>query len=218
MSVCDSVELYCIYYKRVVCFCNELARIEYRYLLTVNQLDESKLSMKNILTIFPISVVCFIPILGVAQTVHTEIFVTLLEAPNESDFEVGDIHKGKVSYDSSLLVGEGEEEISVAGIQSLTFDFNGVTYNETYDVATGFPKLYFVDSELVGIDYWNNVGVEGGGDRSFFSFHSDQSFNYSPNGVSEFSGIYTLSAVPETQSSLLLGIGSGALIMRRQRS
>ncbi len=161
---------------------------------------------------------CLVPFIGAAQTVYSEIKVTLLEAPNDSDYNVGDVYMLYLSYDSSQLLGIGEEVILVGDIVSLRFDFNGATYDERDDVASDYPRLYFSDSKLVGMDYWNSNGIEGGGDKSFFSFYKDQSFSYSPYGSSEFTGVYTMSVVPEVQSTTLLSYGLWLLLVRRKRN
>jgi len=150
--------------------------------------------------------------------VYSEIEVTLLEAPNDFDYNVGDVYMAYLSYDSSQLSGSGEEVLSVGNIISLNFEFNGAVYDERDDVASGYPRLYFSDSDLVGVDYWNTEGLEGGGEKSFFSFYRDQSFNYSPYGESEFVGVYTMSVVPEVQTTTLLSYGLWLILVRRKRS
>ena len=174
--------------------------------------------MQTIINLLLSGTACLLPFSGAAQTVYSEIEVTLLEAPSESDYSVGDTYSAYVAYDSSQLTGVGDEVISVGDIVSLSFVFNGVAYDESYDVASDYPRLYFSNSELVSIDYWNSKGLENGGERSFFSFYQDQSFNYSPYGESEFTGKYTIATVPEVQSSVLLSSGLWILLLRRKRN
>lgn len=153
-----------------------------------------------------------------AQVVSKNIIVTVSEVPNSSSFMVGDDFTAELSYSVSELKGVGEESLLLSDSRlSVRFDFYGTVYDEHSDPADGFPMLFFSDSELVGIDYWNSSGIEGGGENTFFRFFKDQSFNYSTDGVSEYSGDYRVSAVPEPSHTALLGMFGLFIILTRNR-
>jgi len=172
--------------------------------------------MKNLFKALTGFIPCALPITGAAQIISSEIVVTLSEAPNQSNYNIGDQFSMYVTYDGSSLSGVGEEIITVEGILSLSFEFGGSIYDETYDNASDYPRFYFTDSELVAVDYWNSNGLADGRDKSFFRFFKDQSFNYSPYGESEFTGNY-LVVVPEPQTAIFLGVALGVTLLRRQR-
>lgn len=70
----------------------------------------------------------------------------------------GTVGTGTISYDDSLLTGLGAEALS--GIQfSVSLTVFGQTFTNTDDVAYHpgvvdvFPKLYFADGDLMGVDF-----------------------------------------------------------------
>ena len=159
-----------------------------------------------------------LPLSGSTQVVNSQIVVTLLEAPNHSPYKVGDDYVAFLTYDTSGLVGVGEETLSHEGVVSLLFEFNGITYDETYDTDSSYPKFYFSGSELVSIDYMNSQGLVGAGAGSFFKFYRDQSFNYSPNGESEYAGVYVVNQVPEFKTMIYFSSAFCILLYRRRYS
>ncbi len=173
--------------------------------------------MNNLLKVLIASVSHILPVTVAGQVAQSEIVVALSEAPNQSGYDIGDQFSMLITYDTSLLSGEGEEVLTVEDILSLSFEFGESTYDETYDSASSYPRLYFDDAQLVSVDYWNNTGLIEGGDQSFFRFLNDQTFNYSPYGESEFVGEYSVIAVPESESTLFLSIALWMILLRRHR-
>ncbi len=170
----------------------------------------------------PLLTSCSILSIGVsgvaAQDVESQIIVTLSEAPNTSSLQPGDEFFAKLSYSTASLTGEGEEILSLSESNlSLKFNFGGFTYNESSDIATGYPQLHFSDASLVSIDFWNTAGLQEGSDNSFFRFFKDRSFNYSTDGVSEYAGEYRISAVPEAPNTMLLGLAGVMFLCFRKR-
>lgn len=153
-----------------------------------------------------------------AQVEESQIIVTISEAPNTSIYNAGDEFVVDLMYNKSLLKSDGDERLSLAD-SSLQLDFNflGSTYDEKSDPATDYPMLYFSNSKLVGIDYFYSQAIGDDGNNSFFRFFKDQSFNYSPDGVSEYSGEYNVVNIPEPSQILVFGISSIFLLSIRKR-
>ena len=172
---------------------------------------------KTIQTLFNCGLFLF-PLSSSTLAAQAIIDVTLLEAPNDSEYTVGDVHRASITYDTSTLRGLGTETISSDGIISLHFEFNGAIYDESYDIASGYPQLHFQDNTLVGIDYWNTQGLIDGNANSFFTFYPDQSFSYSPYGESEYMGEYEIGSVPQVHSSLYFLSSIGWMLLIRHRS
>ena len=174
--------------------------------------------MKKIFTALSAYSLCLLPLSITAQAAQSIIDVTLLEAPNDTDYKVGNVYQAYVSYHLSNLSGQGSETIASDGIISLQFEFNGSIYDKSHDEASGYPQLHFSDGELVGIDYWNTQGLSDGDANSFFTFYQDNTFLYSPYGESEYSGEYTVSSVPEPNPAIILISSFGWLLIIRHRS
>ena len=158
-----------------------------------------------------------LPLSTAAQAAYAIIDLTLLEAPNDSAYAVGDVHRAFVTYDTSSLIGLGSETIASDDILSLSFEFNETTYDKSHDIASGYPKLHFYNRELVGIDYWNTLGLTNGGESSFFTFYPDRTFTYSPYGESEYTGQYEINSVPEIHPSIYFLSSLGWILLRRHR-
>lgn len=173
--------------------------------------------MKDNLTALMACYLCLLPFSSSIQAAQSIIEVTLEEAPNTSEYEVGNVYRLYVSYNTASLTGQDLEFISTNDITSLHFDFNGDIYDETYDVAASYPRLYFNNFELVAIDYWNTQGLKNRNENSFFTFYQDQSFLYSPNGQSEYAGRYLINSVPEVKTSVLFLSSLGWFILLRRR-
>jgi len=158
---------------------------------------------------------CAISLTTLSHAAQAIIDVTLNEAPNDTYYRVGNIYRASIQYNDLILTGSGIETLSET--VSLSFNFNGFIYDESYDQATGFPRLNFQDGELVGIDYWNTQGLTDGEANSFFTFYPDGTFNYSPYGESEYSGQYEIHQIPEVHPSIILLSSIGLILLRRNR-
>ncbi len=177
--------------------------------------------MKAVLAAITMSITA---ISAFAQTVTYEIDLVLTTAPNTVDYGVGDHFNGGFTVDLSMLTNSGDEYLSIGeGVESAHFVFiGGERYSHLDDISNGFPRAYFTDGEVVGFDLWNSLGLRNGVDGTFFRFFRDKSFQYSPDGSSEYTGIYDISlapaSVPEPSSSLLLVLSAGSFMVRRKRS
>ena len=154
-----------------------------------------------------------------AQTVDARLELTLLEVPNEMNYSVGDKYFADLVYDQSAITGFGSESLVIGfGLHSIDLHFDGVVYDASRDLTNDYPQAYFSDGQLIGVDFWNNTGMEGGGVNSFFRFFKDQSFIYSLQGDSEYAGVYKVISVPEPKPSIYIFLAAGAIVLRRHRT
>lgn len=157
---------------------------------------------------------------ALSQTVEYRAQLTLIEAPATGGYNVGDQYTIQIAYNPASLTGVGAEFINASnGLEYIRFEFNGHVYDESFEIASGYPRLYFQDGKFANFDYWNSTGIIGGSPDSFFRFFRDQSFMYSPDGSSEFEGSYAtlISTAPEPQVFISIGIGAICLLFVRNR-
>ena len=188
------------------------------------------------------SAMVLLPLLARAQVVQYD-FEIIFDVNTPSSLNVaGRDFFGNIVVDLDQLVDEGEPGRQIAiidsGLRSVYIEFYDGNYTHESDISNGFPRAFFTDGVLTGIDIWNNTGLisgrEEGLEDTFFRFFRDQTFEYSPRGntnsldgedadiAGEFSGSYVLSptftVVPEPTSSALLFLASLFFLMGRRRS
>jgi len=160
-----------------------------------------------------------LPVLS--QTIYYKAELSLLGVPASGGYSTEDKYTVEVQYNKAAVTGVGRESINAAnGLESIQFAFNGHIYDESYETSKGFPVIYFEDGEFANFDYWNTKGIEGGSPDSFFRFFRDNTFMYSPDGSSEFEGVYSevTTVAPEPRALLLLGIGGLYILTRRNKN
>lgn len=71
----------------------------------------------------------------------------------------GNTFSGSLTYDDEAIIGTGIEEIGVENSLTVTMEFLGETYSETFDSQyPEFPKLRFEDGEIQHLDFWIEPG------------------------------------------------------------
>lgn len=156
-----------------------------------------------------------------AQTMNYNVNLEISGAPNTATYSAGDHFYASITVDLSKLKRSGIESLSVEnGLESIQFRFlDNHLYTEIDDPSSGFPKAYFTDGIFTGIDFWNSMGLVGAKDNTFFRFYRDGSFQYSPEGVTEFDGSYSviLATVPEPHTTCFSLLALLCLTFNRQR-
>ena len=153
-----------------------------------------------------------------AHQTRWDILMKIESWPSTWEAEFKDaVFPGWVELDRSLLQQSGSEILAGSGFQ-MSLTFNNEHFDETDDLASGLPALFFMNGSLEAIDFLTRLDPVSYDEYAFLQFHPDGTLSYSPDGVGEYEGGYQITArVPEASTASFVLIFTLLISTQRKR-